>query len=87
VVLGRTTVDLELPKPSCSLDDVLAGLADAEPRIVRYLRGEDGLPSTFLRSLLNERLLEPGTPILDGATVTLMYAVAGGCGHPRQRTP
>ena len=88
VVLGRSTVDLELPTPSCTLDEVLAGLADAEPRIARYLQGEDGLPFSFLRSLLNERLPEPGTRILDGATVTLMYAVAGGCGpHPRGKRP
>ena len=87
VVLGRSVVDLELPKASCTLDEVLTGLADAEPRIARYLQGENGLPSSVFRSLMDERLIEPGTHIRDGATVTLMYAVAGGCGPTTRRRP
>jgi ThiS family len=71
-------VDLDLPGAACTLEDLLAALADAEPRIARYLLGEDGRPPTPLRPLLNDHLLEPGTPIPDGATVTLLYAIAGG---------
>jgi len=78
VVLGRSTMDLTLPGESCTLADLLDALAAAEPRITRYLRGEDGGLPASLRPLLNDTLLEPATPIPDGATVTLLYAVAGG---------
>ena len=78
VVLGRPTIDLNLPGPACTLVELLAALADAEPRIARYLQGEDGRPPASLRPLLNDHLLESGTPIPDGATVTLLYAVVGG---------
>jgi len=78
VVLGRSAMDLALPGGSCTLADLLAALAAAEPRIARYLRGEDGRPPASLRPMLNDTLLEPGTSIPDGATVTLLYAVAGG---------
>ena len=78
VVLGRPTFDLNLPGPGCTLADLLAALADAEPRIARYLRGEDGRPPSSLRPLLDDDLLEPDVLIPDGATVTLLYAIAGG---------
>lgn len=78
MVLGRPAVDLLLPLATCTLEELLTALAEAEPRLARYLRGEDGLPATSLRPLVNDRLLEPGTPIPDGAIVTLLYAVAGG---------
>ncbi|HSB72303.1 MAG TPA: hypothetical protein VLH58_06380 [Candidatus Methylomirabilis sp.] len=80
VVLGRATIDITLPGPACRLEDLLAGLAVAEPRIARYLRAEDGRPPASLRPLLDDRLLDPRTPIPDGATVTLLHAVAGGSG-------
>jgi sulfur transfer ThiS family protein len=79
VILARSAVDLDLPGASCTLEGLLAALAAAEPRIARYLRGEDGRAPTSLRPLLNDQLLEPSTPIPDGATVTFLYAVAGGC--------
>lgn len=78
VILARSAVDLDLPGAACTLEDVLAALADAEPRIARYVRVEDGRPPASLRPLLDDLLLEPGTPIPDGATVTLLYATAGG---------
>ena len=78
VVLGRPALNLDLPGATCTLGDLLAALADAEPRIARYLRGEEGQPPAPLRPLLNDHLLEPGTIIPDGATVTLLYALAGG---------
>ena len=78
VVLGRPTIDLNLPGPACTLVELLAALAAAEPRIANYLQGEDGRPAASLRPLFDDHLLEPGTPIPDGATVTLLYAVAGG---------
>lgn len=80
VVLGQPTVALDLPGATSTPEDLLAALADAEPRIARYLRGEDGQPPAPLRPLLDDHLLEPGIPIPDGATVTLLYAVAGGSG-------
>ena len=80
VVLGKSGLDLALPRSTCTLEDLLAALAEAEPRIARYLRGEDGRPPSSLRPLLNDRLLEPDTPIPDGATVTLLHAMAGGSG-------
>jgi hypothetical protein len=88
VVLGRPAVDLVVPGSSCSLEEMLIRLADAEPRIAQYLLGADGRPSAFLRPVANDRLLEPGATIPDGATVALVYAVAGGsdrdnrCGTP-----
>ena len=78
VILARSAVDLGLPGATCSLRDLLAALAEAEPRIARYLRGDDGQPPSSLRPLLNDHLLEPDTPIPDGSTVTLLYAMAGG---------
>ena len=81
VVLGRATVHLTVPGEACTLNDVLTCLADAEPRIAPYVHGADGRPSTFLRPLLNDRLLGPDTPIPEGATVALVYAVAGGSGR------
>jgi len=80
VVLGRVAVDLVVPGSSCSVEEMLIRLADAEPRLARYLHGVDGRPPAFLRPLLNERALEPGAAIPDGAVVTLVYAVAGGSG-------
>jgi hypothetical protein len=80
VILGKNRLDLAFPGSTCSLRDLLAALAEAEPRIARYLRGDDGQPPSSLRPLLNDHLLEPDTPIPDGATVTLLYAMAGGSG-------
>ncbi len=78
VILGRPTLDLTLPGPDCTLSDLLAALADAEPRVARYLLGEDRRSSASLRALLDDHILAPDTPIPNGATVTLLYAVAGG---------
>jgi hypothetical protein len=78
VVLGRSTVDLTVPGDACTLEQVLKRLADAEPRIARYLQGAEGQPPAYLRPLLNDRLLEPAASIPDGATLTLVYATAGG---------
>ena len=78
VILARSAVGLDLPGATCTLADLLSALAEAEPRIARYLRGDDGQPPSSLRPLLNDRLLEPDTPIPDGSTVTLLYAIAGG---------
>ncbi len=81
VVLGRAAVELELPGPSGTVDQVLRSLAEAEPRIARYLRGDDGQAPASLRLLVNDRLPAPGTRIPEGATITLLYAVAGGSGR------
>ncbi len=78
VVLGRSAVDLVLPGEICRLEELLHALADAEPRLARYFRREAGLPPVSLRALLDDQPLEPGDPIPDGATVTLLYAIAGG---------
>lgn len=78
VVLGRPAVDLDLPGQHCTLEEVLVALATAEPSIARYLRGGAGLLPSFLRPLLDDRPLELQSPIPDGATVTLLHAVAGG---------
>ncbi len=78
VLLGRSVVDLTLPLETCTLEQLLTALADAEPRLARYLQGEEGRPAISLRPLLNDQLLEPGTRIPDDATVMLLYAVAGG---------
>ena len=78
VVLGRSVVDLVLPRETCTLGELLDALADAEPRIARYLRCEAGLPPALLKPLVQDQLLEPGNPIPDGAVVTLLYAIAGG---------
>jgi sulfur transfer ThiS family protein len=78
VILARSDVDLGLPGATCTLAELLAALSEAEPRIARYLRGDDGQPPSSLRPLLNDHLLEPDIPIPDGATVTLLYAMAGG---------
>jgi hypothetical protein len=78
VLLGRSVVELALPGERCTLDDLLRALAEAEPRIARYLLGADGQLSPSLRPLRDGRLVEPGEPILDATTITLLYAVAGG---------
>ncbi len=80
VVLGRSVVDLTVPGEVCTADDILARLADVEPRIARYLQDADGHPPAFLRLLVNDQLLDRGAPIRDGGIVTLAYAVAGGSG-------
>ena len=61
--LGRPVMDLDLPRVKFTLAELLAALAEAEPRIARYLRGDDGQPPSSLRPLLNDHLLEPDTPI------------------------
>ena len=76
--LGRPVMELDLPRVKFTLAELLAALAEAEPRIARYLRGDDGQPPFSLRPLLSDHLLEPDTPIPDGVTVTLLYAMAGG---------
>jgi molybdopterin converting factor small subunit len=78
VVLGRSAVDLDLSGTAGTLADLLAALAVNEPRIARYVQHESaGFPGLF-RPLLGDRLMEADTPIPDGATVTLLFAVAGG---------
>ncbi len=78
MILGRVTVELGLPLETCTLDQLLDALAQAEPRIASYLRGGDGFLPPSLRPLLNDHLLEPAEPIPDGGTVTFLYAIAGG---------
>ncbi len=78
VVLGRARLDLSLPADSCTRETFLAALAAAEPRLARYLAETGELSTTPFRLLLDDRLLEPGAAIPDGATVTVLYAVAGG---------
>ena len=78
VILGRPAVNIHLPRETCTLQELLDAMADAEPRIARYLRYEGGLPSVPLRVLLQDQLLQPGSPIPDGASVTLLYAIVGG---------
>ncbi len=79
VLLGRAAVNLALPGQACSLRDILAGLAATEPRIARYF--QDGVDSQELRPILNDRVLDAAAVIPDGATLTLVYAVAGGTGQ------
>jgi hypothetical protein len=78
VVLGRPVVDIVLPRETCTFEELLDALADAEPRIARYLRRGAGLPPVPFRPLLHDQPLEPGSPIPDGEAVTLLYAIAGG---------
>ncbi len=78
VVLGRSVVDLTLPRETCTVEELLSALADAEPRIARYFRREAGVLPIPLRALLDDQPLELGSPITDGSTVTLLYAVVGG---------
>ena len=78
VVLGRSIVELVLARATCTLEERLSALAEAEPRIARYLRGEDGRPASSLRPLLNDHRLGSESGIPDGAVVTFLYAVAGG---------
>ena len=78
VVLGRSIVDLSLPGETCTLEELLHALTEAEPRIARYLCRENGPPTASLRPLLNDRQLDRASHIRDGAVVTLLYAVAGG---------
>ncbi len=78
VVLGRPRVDLSLPADSCTREVFLAALVAAEPRLARYLADASGQSAAPFRLLLDNQLLEPGAPIADGATITLLYAVAGG---------
>jgi hypothetical protein len=78
VVLGRPAVDVDLSGSTCTLVDLLAALAAVEPRLARYLTSADAVPPPGFRPLLHDRLLPHDTPIPDGATVTLLYAVAGG---------
>ena len=78
VVLGRSAVDLDRPGFTCTLADVPAGLVDTHPRLARYFSSVDGLPPPAFRPLLCDRVILPDTPIPDGGTLTLLYAVAGG---------
>jgi len=78
VVLGRSAVDVDLAGSTCTLADVLTALAAIEPRLARYLSSADGVPPPAFRPLLHDRFLPHDTPIPDGATVTLLYALAGG---------
>jgi hypothetical protein len=78
VVLGRSAVDLDLSASTCTLTDVLAGLVNLDPRLARYFASVEGPPPPAFRPLLCDRVIHPDTAIPDGATVTLLYAVAGG---------
>ncbi len=79
VVLGRPELELSLPGDSCTREAFLSALAAVEPRIAHYLANAGAQPSSPFRLLLGDRLLEPDAPIPDGAALTLLYAVAGGC--------
>ncbi len=78
VILGRAALDVCLPGEACTREAFLAALAAAEPRIARYVADAGAQPASPFRLLIEGRLLEPGVPIPDGATLTLLYAVAGG---------
>ncbi len=78
VILGRAMIDLILPQNTCTLEGVMNALAVAEPRIASYLCTKNGLPAAPFRLLLEDRVLEPESRIPDGATITLLYAMAGG---------
>ena len=78
MILGRALVNVLLPREACTLEELLDTLADAEPRIAPYLRSGGGLPAAPFRPLLHDQMLEPGSPIPDGALVTLLYAIGGG---------
>lgn len=78
VLLGRSVVEVVLPGDWCTLEDLVHALVQAEPRIARYLRGDDGRLAPSLRPLRHDRLLEPEEPIPHAATITLLYAIAGG---------
>ena len=71
-------MDVDLSGSICTLVDVLTALVAVEPRLARYFSNADGLPPPAFRPLLHDRFLPHDTPIPDGATVTLLYAVAGG---------
>ncbi len=81
VVLGRPVIDLALPAETCTREAFLSALAAAEPRIAPYLADARGQPASPYRLLLADQILEPGARIPNGATVTLLYAVAGGSGR------
>ena len=87
VILGRATVELDLPPDTCTLGQLLDALSRAEPRIASYLRGGDGLPSASFRALLGDQLLQTAEPIPDGGVVTLLYAIAGGRGGVLRAPP
>ncbi len=78
VILGRGTRELSLPGDSCTREALLSALAGAEPRIARYLTDNGGQPASPFRLLLSDQIIESGAVIPNGATVTLLYAVAGG---------
>ncbi len=78
VLLGRSTVDLDLPGTACTLRDLLGALVEAEPRLTQYFSRANSVPPPVFRALLHDRVIPPQKPIPDGATVTLLYAVAGG---------
>lgn len=78
VLFGRQVVEVILPQDACTLEELLRALADAEPRTARYFRREVGPAPIPLRALLDDHPLDPGSPVPDGATVTLLYAIAGG---------
>jgi hypothetical protein len=78
VLLGRPVANLHLPCETCTFQELLDALAATEPRIARYLQCESGLAPIPLRALLPGQLLQPGNPIPDCATVTLLYAISGG---------
>ena len=73
-------LDLSLPGDSCTREVFLAALAAAEPRIAPYVAEAGAKPASPFRLLLDDHPLEPGAAIPDGATVTLLYAIAGGSG-------
>ncbi len=85
VILGRAAVDLVIPGETCLFRDVLACLAAKEPRIAGYF--DDGAYSHAFRPVVNDSLLDPAAVIPDGATLTLVYAVAGGTGNRDSKLP
>jgi hypothetical protein len=78
---------LVLPLDTCTFEEFMSALAAAEPRIAGYLRRVDGTSVSPFRPLLQDQPLEPGSPIPDGAVVTLLYAIAGGSAGNGRHVP
>jgi molybdopterin converting factor small subunit len=84
VVIGQPQVELSFDTPAMTLGQVVEYLITSYPRARPYLLDENGMLSSHIRVLINERRPDPDatldTVLHDGDRLAFLVAVAGGKG-------
>jgi hypothetical protein len=73
-VLGRSLITVALP-PSAILADAVSAVAAQHSKLGPALLHADSRPRRSTKALLNGAVADPDTPILAGASVTVLAAL------------